>query len=159
MTEEKRLQDLPQNELPEIKDSKPTFYKNQAENLSVENKNNLSTFLHQISKEVNVDQITDQKDIAQFEDKIKKLDCKEKKAVLLYISKRILSPGDKLKLIRNHSVFREKLQEEDVDKMEEVIKNLNKEETDNLFSYLLKNSQLEKMTRTNKISKLIKELT
>ncbi|MFP4662648.1 MAG: hypothetical protein ACLFPF_10680 [Halanaerobiales bacterium] len=149
-------EDLPQNELPEIKDKKPPFYKSEPENLEVKN-DNLLNFLNQILDARQLNEARDKKDSFEIENKIKEMDCKWKKGVLLYISRRLLSNGDKLKLIKEHYVMKDKLERSRIEQFEDVIKKLNEEEATDLLTYLVKNGDFISLNKTGKISRVLKE--
>lgn len=148
--------DLPQNELPEFEDRKPSFYRNDPEKLDVKN-DSLMNFLNQIVDARQLNEARDKRDSFEIEKKVQKMDCKGKKGVLLYISKRLLSDGDKLKLIREHYVLKEKLDRFHLEEFEEVIKNLNEKEATDLLTYLIKHGDFTSINKTGKIGKVLEE--
>ncbi len=148
-------EDLPQNELPEIKDKKPNFFKNDTENLGPENQDNISNLLNHILEAKQLNKVVNTVDANEIENKVEKMDCKSRKGILLYFSKRILSTGDKIKLINKHYVLKDKLDESQVDELERVIKKLDERETNDLLVYLIKHGNLNKIDNSNKISEII----
>lgn len=155
LTMTKGPKDLPQNELPKFKDKKPSFFNNEAENVGAENQDGLSNFLNQILETKQLNKVADTIDNLEIEEKVEKMDCKSKKGVLLYISKRILSDKDKLKLINRHHVLKGKLDKSNIDELENVIKQLDKEETNELLIYLIKHGKLNEIDNSTKVSKIL----